>query len=1795
MDPELRKLSARRSPLRAGITRLLDTVQNLNVTDECSVDETIERLGILEKRAERLQSEIGVSDCELLSMIDADANPSEYEHEYNQIEDYRIKLDTIFTKLRKFGNQLQNTASADSSASLISALGDPSQPSAPFPSSHPTFPPQASHLPSSSNPSYSSDATMSSLLERLVQLQESHPENSVSLPKLQIKKFNGDVTQFVTFWDEFKSTVHHKRGLTDVQRFKYLKDLVVGDAARSIENIPLSEDNYHNAVKYLFRRFGDVETIIVGIFSKLLEFGKISKSNDVASLRNMIDKINNCVLTLESLKIDSQFYCGILYPLILRVLPDQLSLKFLATVAESDSSLTLLDLESNPSCDLPQLFTSRFEQLRSFLVKDVQTKERQSNICSARMHPTRSESQPSLIRPQQPYHHRRTQPDATNNYVALPSKFKGKKPPPKRPSFPVSCIFCNESHFSNSCSSNMSLALRKKTLVDKKACHRCLRVGHSDSTCTRVISCTCCGEAHYKILCDAPQRSASLAALRKCHLLPTGHLKLIGSNQNVQSRFLLDSGSSCSYISQRLFRSLNLEPYAYESLAIHVFGDSEPRAPQRLAKVSLKFFTKDNSILEFSVLVIPEITSNLLPIIPSALREQISHPICDSPEGPSEIDVLFGACEMMHIVDGPPIRIHHDLTLLTTLFGFVAVGSISSDILVQSCLTSAALPSKIDLTDFWSLDHMGILPSELSNPKVPEEQVIESFRKGITRTSSGRYSVDLNLNDKITSLSDNRFVCLKQFQSLIKKLNSNPDMKKLYFDEVNFFLEKGFAEILPPNEVPRYFLPHFPVVNPDKQSYKVRPVFNASSHARGKLSLNDCIVDTPNLLISSIHILVNFRRHRIALIADISKAYLMIEVNPHHRNFLCFFWLKSCSSEPCVFRMTSNTFGVKDSQFNAIMVIREHARSFQSKYPKAVAALLNDLYMDDLLTGADTEEEVECLKNQIIEILGSAKMELKKWCSNSPDIRFPSSEDEIALTTPSYDPKVLGIAWNSRHDFFTFRSRFMLEFCQTHPATKRTILGAAARLHDPLGLLSPFIINLKLLLQELHRQQLSFDGNLSSDLLKSWRNWQEQLKFLEDFKLNRCYTTLTPVSYELHCFCDASDKAYAAVIYLKSIDALNNSSSALVACKARVTPLKNVENFTIPRKELMAALCGVRLMKTIYSSLNLPNCEKFFWSDSQVVLHWIHSSNPLKWGIFVCNRLKEILQTSSPLEWSHCPGEINPADIPSRGCNLQKLINNRLWFQGPEFLNDQTYPKFYPKLRCDSDFPEVRQTFSLTASSVSFFDVKKYSSLSRVVRVFATIRRAATLFKCLTNDSSVRPTGPLLGSELSEAKKLLLIEAQRRCFGEDYLNIKNHSDPVDARFLQFAPFMDQDGLIRVGGRLSFLDESEDVKHPILLMDDPFVRLLILDAHARGLHHLRVDIVQSKLREQFWIMRSRQIVKSVLSKCLICRKYSVQSTRVEEAPLPPNRIEISLRPFKTVGVDYLGHFFVKLDASFQKVWIVIFCCSVTRAVYLDIVVDMTSYSFLGVLKRFIAAYGIPDTIVSDNALTFTKSNLCLKNLWRHFRGEEVQNLLGHQGIRWEFNAPRASWWGGQFERMVRVVKDCLRKTMKQQKLLILDFLTLTKEIEAAINCRPLSILPSDSDEPVALTPGHFLASKIPLFLPPGQLHSASDKPEVLRGLWKSRERALNGFWHRWKKEYLLLLRSAHKRSTKSSPPLLKNDVVLIKDDSSHRFFWKMGKIEEVLPGRDAISRTFRVKVGKDKFVVRAAQHLFKFEI
>ena len=427
-------------------------------------------------------------------------------------------------------------------------------------------------------------------------------------------------------------------------------------------------------------------------------------------------------------------------------------------------------------------------------------------------------------------------------------------------------------------------------------------------------------------------------------------------------------------------------------------------------------------------------------------------------------------------------------------------------------------------------------------------------------------------------------------------------------------------------------------------------------------------------------------------------------------------------------------------------------------------------------------------------------------------------------------------------------------------------------------------------------------------------------------------------------FCDASEKAYGAALYIRSV----NTKGYLVrleCSKSRLAPLKRV---TLPRLELIAAVVGARLLDYFCRETGLDAAKATLWTDSTVALGWI-CSDPKRWKPFFANRVIEIESCTVPAQWKHCPGEDNPADHLSRGVSagdLQELLN---WWHGPSWLSLDPGHGPIQKTRSPTTLPEERLQSLLirpTNTRPRLLNASSFSCYWRLLRVTAWVLRFVR--RARGKKESLKE---LNASELKEAREYWIKEVQREYFRLELQALQDGvSLPPVSTVVGFDPFL-EDGFIHIGGRLQYADLPRTQIHPLLLHGSHhFKVLLIRQTHLR-LHHMGVRTVLAKLREEFWILRARQAIKRVLHACHPCKIAKNPFGRELEAPLPADRVTAT-KPFHVTGIDFAGPLYVQGKPSPRKCYIALFTCATVRAVHLELCSNMTADAFLLAFQRFV---------------------------------------------------------------------------------------------------------------------------------------------------------------------------------------------------------------------------------------------------
>ncbi|GFW23877.1 integrase catalytic domain-containing protein [Trichonephila clavipes] len=701
---------------------------------------------------------------------------------------------------------------------------------------------------------------------------------------------------------------------------------------------------------------------------------------------------------------------------------------------------------------------------------------------------------------------------------------------------------------------------------------------------------------------------------------------------------------------------------------------------------------------------------------------------------------------------------------------------------------------------------------------------------------------------------------------------------------------------------------------------------------------------------------------------------------------------------------------------------------------------------------------------------------LRKWVSNDPDVLATIPKELKAVdskhTIKDDQPvKILGIAWLPDVDKFTFT----ITVNETDVWTKR------------------------------------------------------KLPLLTNIKIPRCILIPQAIDAQVHGFCDSSEKAYCAVIYIRSKDATQTVVSRLLTSKTRVSPVKPQ---SLPRLELCSALLLANLLQATLPTLTVSISEIFAWPDSKITLAWL-KSDPRRWQPFVANRVAQIQELTPNVHWNFVSGLENPADCGTRGIPPTKLEKCNLWFNGPDWLRSSTFPigefEDNPKLQ-EHMSAEAKRTSKLIMLNVvdatfkaEFF--QKFSSWNKLKRVVAYCLR---FVKNCSLPACKRRKSFLTTAELSEAEKGIVKFIQRDHFSMEvsYLSASKQL-PSTNKLIPLTPFYDDSGIIRVGGRLKNSILADSQKHPILLpKTDHVVNLIISDYHLKLLH-AGPQLLQAALREKFWILSARDAVRRVVRRCISCFRNRPKFAEQIMGDLPESRVCPS-SVLQRNGIDFAGQFLIRSSkgrgSRNTKCYICVFVCLATKAVHLEVVSDLTSKAFIACLKRFVARRGKPSEIFCDQGTNFYGASRDLRKEFRQLMKEDaVHQFLVTDNITFHFNPPSAPHFGGIWEATVKSFKFHLKRVVGVTSLTFEELSTLSNQIEACLNSRPLCVLSSSPYYPCVLTPGHFLIGKALTAIP---------QPKVTDDLrhcdrWRLLTRMTQHFWNRWSSEYLTLLQSRSK--------------------------------------------------------------------
>ena len=1574
----------------------------------------------------------------------------------------------------------------------------------------------------------------------------------IKYPEISLVKFYGDKTKWDAWWQGFTSMVHSKKELDRVTKFTYLLGTLEGESKRTVERFEVTESGYDLAIQALTDKYSDPDA------SKSILVCKLTDIKAPSANRQELEEFKENYLAyshkLELLGVkvsDAEWWLKVH---LLRKLP-----KVVVSFIQDKADTIYPDI-------------SEILEYLTLYVKRNLTDKQQDVV---------SPSKEYLQKP--PWVHKTTEKSKS-------SPWKGKKSSQahsvmeKSSDRSYNCIFCQGQHSPRKCDVYTTRPKRVERLKTLQRCVHCCRSHPSEKCPNELQPCYQCQGKHHTWLCVNVVQAKSKDEAVKTKVawqsnksgpngaLPTATVIISkvsrrARGKGLSTRCFFDQGAQRSFISKTIVERLRLPTTNSIKLELTSFGGHTEEKNYPIVQVSVLLGSRAKRI---SAVVIDKLPNNINTpgLTKTAKHLARRHELADKhlqSDIVTGIDLVIGADHYGRFITG--LSQKSGIDVLQSSGGLVIYGPIplatGSPINVNHVsvynLSVHSSPLEIesnqDLTPrMWDLTNMGISPDEQS---VSDDVAYKLFLKTV-KYEDNKYWVRLPWRTNAPSLPNNYQRARSQCLSLLNKLRRKPETLAHYGKILNQQLELGFIESCGspnPSHEAHHYLPHFPVEK-DSDTTPIRLVYDASSKSHDGVSLNDCLMRGPNLTKVLCDSVLRMRRENYAYSADISKAFLRLGLQEVDRDFTRFLWPvdpTDPNSPLQVYRFKSVLFGATSSPFLLQVTLDLHLRTSTGQYWEEI---LRNFYVDNLLGSVDDEEKLINIYGEANRELKEADMPLNSWATNSPALTEIIKVD-TGLPVPFKNTQnMLGMNWSIDTDSISLKS---VEPVCIKFLTKRVLLSRVSSLFDPLGLLSPLQIQGKLLVQQAHSAGVGWDVELPAEIGETWPEIENSLAKAGDFSFPRSAYSAKQ-NPTLHIFVDASSRAYGACAYV-----LCDNNTTLLMSKAKVAPSKPTR--TLPQLELMALLVGARLARYIVKTLDQPFSSVHLWSDNEAVIQWVRNDRSQK--TFVQNRVAEIRELTSDIPIRHVPTKRNPADLLTRGITPEVLHDTPLWFQGPDWLLEESEWPVQKSNLVASLFVEAALVVPV---ETAILPAENYSSLNKLVSITRII------FKFLNIKA------PNL--KLPQPVQYWVRDAQRKYYPEVFKILDKQVTPTknnpSLKFINdLGLYEDGKGVLRSRGRLHHANVPEPTKYPMLLPPKSHIAKLIVFATHEWTLHSGVQQVLTSIRQWCWLPKGRQTVKTQISRCTLCRRFESRQIPRPGPPVLPIERVLTSRPFQNTGVDYTGAITVRSGSTGEcrKVYVALFTCMVTRAIHLEIANDLSAETFLHVFRRFAAVCSLPETIVSDHGTNLSAMAKFLREIYSE---NKVQRYMDTHHVIWKFIHVGSPWEGGFYERLIGVTKSCLMKQLYRQTLSDQELITLLAEVTARVNNRPLTYVNEEHSLLSSLTPSHLVCGRSIVTMPPLETEDDLDPSyeidqRVLHQRFSRLSKLLRKFEDNYEKEYLTALRARHYGNNRvsQSPPLQEGDVVII-EAGPNREKWPLGRVLKLLPDPDGIVRAVRVQ-------------------
>ena len=1054
------------------------------------------------------------------------------------------------------------------------------------------------------------------IVEKKMEMEKSHQNDQAKLPKLKITAFNGAASDWVRFENMFITQVHNKN-VPDEVKVGYLLEMVCPKVQDKISNLRPGPVGYKTAWERLAKEYGQTQMVVNAHVNEIIKLPVIRGTSYWKTL-SFYEKLSKSFDALQTLG-KGETLTGLVMTTINKlphVKPD---------VVRVDDDWEQWGMEN------------LIESLGKWLKRNKPEEQIDSR------------------------------PETTKREKHWYSKGEGRTSASKPSRQGPNCMFCKESHWGDACPTYDTLEKRKKFFVEGKLCFNCGKHGHRESKC-HSRGCFKCKAKHHKSLCDMKEQASSAFYTKQPQLIEEKALPAMVPLKVQGETFWahLDTGAGRDFISKDAAKTLKLKPIRYEARhLLTVNGTKKQSLPiYELTINSLDGLSSEK--IEVTGVDLPDFTTVERPSI-KELKEKFKH------TRDKRFYTRAGNKYTIHLILGDntycKIRTEEvckgkkgEPIVEGTTFGYVIHGG---DRTSGTCLY---MKESKDFERLYSLD---ILGGE-DRGEDDFSDIHREFNENIVKGRDGRYKVKIPWVPGSRITESNEAQSRSRLKSVERKLVRNPELKRAYQDIVEIQLKEGIIEKVPEQEADGeriFYLPHKPVVREEATTTKVRMIFDASARPSPMgNSLNECMYTGPALQPQLWDILVRARMSAHLLIGDLQKAFLQIGIAKEDRD--AFRFLFNINNKEEHLRFARIPFGAEASPFILGATLRYYIDQHRDIYEATVKDLIENTYVDNLMTTGHCKEHLEKFKIEATDILERGKFPVHKWES---DIKELESE---GMQNPS---KILGHKWDKEN----YSIEIQIPKQTDEIITKRSVLSMLGSIYDPLGLMSPTPAVGKQIYREACEDSSQWNKEVSPSVKKDWIKWASQLR---NVKVPRSLTkdVKKVKAVRLHTFADASNKACATAT-IAIIEHETGRVMGLLTSKSRIAK----RNTSIARLELISGHMGANLEKNLCHALkNLPIASITVWMDSMVALYWI--TNPGKaWKTFVSNRVQIIPQITeeNTVQWKHCPSEKNVADLGSRGASIEKLEKGN-WFQGPRWLVDEKNWPAQPALKSSKQSSE---------------------------------------------------------------------------------------------------------------------------------------------------------------------------------------------------------------------------------------------------------------------------------------------------------------------------------------------------------------------------------------------------------------------------------------------------------------------------------------------------------------------------